>query len=207
MGTLVLAGLFFAAASFFLLTVTEKRIETATDFMVVQKTGQQDFYTMFKSSEYLGKVLGESIYSEKFINTVIETGKVNSEFLPFDKQDRLKEWRQMVMVAKNIELGMLRVSVKSDSEREATRVMQGIEQVLIEKNALFRGGDEGSVEIRVLSGPIVSRNPDFSEIALVVLVGFVSGVMLATLYLLIKSGRRTGYAGLAISRDMLPNEG
>lgn len=187
LGSLFLIGLFAGAASFFVLTLTENRFETSVDFLVVQgNAASQDFYTISRSSEYLGKVLSEAIYSERFITAVIETGKVNPEFLPFDKRDRLVTWRHMVTVGKNIELGLLRVSVKSDSEREAVRVMEAVSAVLIEKNALFRGGDEKGVDVRVLSGPITERNPSPKEIIAVVVGGFAFSILLALLFLFLK---------------------
>lgn len=178
-GSLLLAGIFVAAASFFAVTVLSPRVKVTTDYMVVQtNTQSQDFYSLFKSSEYLGKVLSESIWSERFINAVIETGKVSKEFLPFDKSERLKAWRGMVSVEKNIELGMISVTVKSDTDREAGKVMQAITDVLITKNVEFRGGDEKAVEIRILSGPITDRNPSPKELATIVALGFLAGVSL-----------------------------
>ncbi len=176
-GTLFLAGFFVAAVSFFSVTLFSPRFKVETDFLVVQTNSQtQDFYTLFKSSEYLGKVLSESIWSERFINAVIETGKVNKEVLPLDKRERLKAWRDMVSVERNIDAGMLSVIVKADTERESGKVMQAISDVLITKNVEFRGGDEKAVEIRILSGPITERNPSPKELILIVVVGFFAGV-------------------------------
>lgn len=187
-GTLLLWGLLFGALSFFGLVMTEKPFQTKMDFLVVQaNASSQDFYTQFKSSEYLGKVLSESIYSERFINALVETGKVNKEFLPFDKGDRLATWSKMVTVEKNLELGIISVTVKGEKERDVARVMDGIAVVLTEKNALFRGGDEKSVEIRILSGPILSENPDLSKILKVVMVAFLAGVFMATFFIVVKS--------------------
>ena len=187
-GTLLLWGFLFGALSFFGLVMTEKPFQTKMDFLVVQtNTSNQDFYSMFKSSEYLGKVLSESVYSERFINALVETGKVNKEFLPFDKGDRLATWSKMVTVEKNLELGILSVTVKGEKERDVARVMDGIAVVLTEKNSLFRGGDEKSVEIRILSGPILSENPDLSKILKVVLGAFLAGVFMATFFVVVKS--------------------
>ncbi|MDP3957132.1 MAG: hypothetical protein Q8Q10_01350 [bacterium] len=158
------------------------------DFLVVQtNVGNQDFYTQFKSSEYLGKILSEAIYSERFINAVVETGKVNTEFLPFDKKDRLKTWSEMVFVKNNLELGIISVTVKSDRERDAARIMDGITLVLTQQNSLFRGGDEKSVDIRILSGPILERNPTKSEIFKVVLGGFFAGFFLTGVWLIVRN--------------------
>lgn len=187
-GTLLLWGVLFGALGFFGLMVTEKPFQTKMDFLVVQtNAGNQDFYTQFKSSEYLGNVLGEAIFSERFVNAVVETGKVNSEFLPFNKKDKLKAWKEMVAVQKNMELGIISVTVSGKSEREISRTMDAIAVVLAERNSLFRGGDEKSVEIRVLSGPILEQNPTLTKIAKVVMAAFLAGVFVATFFVVVKS--------------------
>ena len=187
-GSMLVLGFFLAAISFVGLIFFEKPYQSSMDFLVVQTNGQtQDFYTQFKSSEYLGKVLSEAIFSERFINAVVETGKVNTEFLPFDKKDRLKTWSQTVFVKNNLELGIISVTVKSDRERDAARIMDGITLVLTQQNSLFRGGDEKSVDIRILSGPILERNPTTSEIFKVVLGGFFAGLFLTGVWLIVRN--------------------
>lgn len=195
-GTLLLWGVLFGALGFFGLMVTEKPFQTKMDFLVVQtNAGNQDFYTQFKSSEYLGNVLGEAIFSERFVNAVVETGKVNAEFLPFNKKDKLKAWKEMVAVQKNMELGIISVTVSGKSEREISRTMDAIAVVLAERNSLFRGGDEKSVEIRVLSGPILEQNPTLSKIAKVVMAAFLAGVFVATFFVVVKSELRPVVVG------------
>ena len=197
-GTLIIWGLLFGALGFFGLIMTERPFQTKMDFLVVQTNAtNQDFYTQFKSSEYLGKVLGEALYSERFVDALVETGKVNKEFLPFDKGRRLIAWKKMVAVENNLELGILSVTVKGDRERDIARVMDGIAIVLTEKNTLFRGGDEKSVEIRILSGPILSENPDFSKMLKVTFAAFLAGVFLSAFFIVVKFELSPRYA----SRD------
>lgn len=192
-GSLILAGIFVAALSFFAVTLVAPRFKVTTDFMVAQvNTTSQDFYTLFKSSEYLGKILAESMQSERFINAVIESGKVSKEFLPTDKRERLEAWREMVTVRSMADLGMLSVVVKADTDREASKVMQGITEVLMIRNAEFRGGDEKAIEMRILSGPITERNPNPKELVLIVVTGFLAGVSLMTLRIVTRAALR-GY--------------
>ncbi len=191
-GTLILWGILFAALSFFGLMVTEKPFQTKMDFLVVQVNAtNQDFYTQFKSSEYLGKILAEAVYSDRFIDALVETGKINKEFLPFDKQKRLATWGNMVTVEKNLELGIIGVTVKGDRERDVARIMEGIAQVLTEKNSLFRGGDEKSVEIRILSGPILEQSPNISKIMKTALMAFLAGLFVSAFFLVVKFESRS----------------
>ncbi len=187
-GVMVLVGLLFSALSFFALMLTEKRYQTHMDFLVVQtSTENQDFYSLFKSSEYLSKLLSEAIYSERFINAVVETGKVNSEFLPFDKKQRLDKWGSMVSVRKNLELGVIGVTIKGDRERDIARIMEGVSEVFTQKNSLFRAGDEKSVEIRILSGPILEQSPTIAKIVKVLLAAFASGFLLTAFIVIVRS--------------------
>lgn len=192
-GSIFLFGFFIAAATFFVETAISPRYAVRTDFMVVQLSGSQDFYTLFKSSEYLGKVLSESIYSERFINAVLETGKVSAQgFLPTDKRARLSAWRSMVGVEKNIELGMLSVTVRADTEREANKVMDALSDVLINRNTEFRGGEAKAVEIRILSGPITDRNPTPKQLILLSFIGFLAGAFVRATWFMLRTFDRPG---------------
>lgn len=190
-GSLVLFGVLTAAVTFFLTTAFSPRYIVETDFMVVQSSNSQDYYTLFKSSEFLSRVLGETLYSDRFIDAIIGTGKVNEKtFLPINKRDRLNAWRSLVTVNKNAELGMLRVGVKADSEKAAGTVMDAITDVLVNHNQDFRGGDPNAVRIQVLTGPITDRNPKPSQLVLIAALGFLGGVFLRLLPIVLRSGVR-----------------
>lgn len=185
LGIMLLFGVLFAILGFSGLMLVSKPVSVSMDFLVVQTGPQaQDFYSQFKSSEYLGKVLSEAVYSERFITAVVETGNVTNQFLPIDKRDRLKEWQKMISVHNNLELGIIGVTVSGSNERTLTNITRAVSGVLTERNILFRGGDEKSVEVRVLSGPIVEHNPTVARIVGVVGCGFITGFLLTALYFL-----------------------
>lgn len=182
-GSIFLSGLLVGSLAFFSLVFFSKHFKVTTDFLVVQTgAGQsQDFYSMLKSSEYLGKVLSESVQSEKFIGAVVETGGVDSNFLPGNPKDRLDAWEKMVKVTNNPDVGTLHIEVYDNNDRNALHIAQAVGQVLTERNSLFRSGDEKSVEMRILSGPIVEPNPGIDAIAVVVGAGAILGISLTLL--------------------------
>jgi uncharacterized protein involved in exopolysaccharide biosynthesis len=92
-------------------------------------------------------------------------------------------------VNKNLELGILSVSVKNDRERDAVRILEAIQEVLTTKNQLFRSGDEKSVEMRVLTGPLTERNPSANELGAAGVAGFFAGALLALFFIGMKNGR------------------
>ena len=124
---------------------------------------------------------------ERFVDALVDTGKVNREFLPFDQGQRLTTWGKMVTVENNLELGILSVTVKGSTARDVSRIMDGVSQVLTEKNMLFRGGDEKSIEIRILSGPILTQNPTMTQILKVVVAAFLAGVFIAAFFMIVRS--------------------
>lgn len=187
-GMVFLTAVFVAAASFLFLVVFEKSFMVRTDFLITQNNpNSQDFYAMSRSSEYIGKVLSEAVYSDRFIDAVIETGKVSSNFLPLDRNDRLEEWAKRVNIRKNLELGIIQVEVFDNDQKQAGRLSQAIADVMTQRNNLFRGGDEKSVEVRILSGPIVEKNPSASRLVLAAIGGFLFGGLLALLRIFVKT--------------------
>jgi capsular polysaccharide biosynthesis protein len=192
LGTLILMGVLGASLAFFLLMFTTPHYRITSEFLVVQTSGgNQDFYSQFKSSEYLSKVLAEAIQSESYINAVIETGKVSPAMLPVDKKDRLEEWAEMVTVKKNLELGVIEIQVSGDNQKDITAVMEGVTDVLVNKNVMFRGGAPESVQIKTLSGPILERVPGAGLMIKTILAGFLAGFFVTLLVVFLKARKKS----------------
>lgn len=177
-GTIILAGLFVASLSFLFLIINEKNFKVSTSYLVVQNQGNsQDFYTLTKSSEYIGKVLSEGVYSELFINEIVKTGKVKQEFLPFDKKSKIEEWSKIVKVNRNAELGMIDIVVFNNNQSDALSIAQGISDVLMTKSNLFLGEGQ-NIQIKILSGPVLEKNPSITNMGFAILGGFIFGILL-----------------------------
>ena len=179
LGIMILVGVLIAALSFLFLVMSQKNFRVSTDFLVVQnQTTGQDYYSLSKSAEYIGRILGESVHSEAFINEVVKTEKVNSEFLPFDKKKKLDEWSRRVQIKRSQQLAILSIDVLANDQREAVNISDAVAEVLTQKNNLFRGGDQ-NIEVRILSGPIVEKNPSLSNLAAVIIGGLLVGILIS----------------------------
>lgn len=177
-------GVLVAALSFLFLVVSQKNFKVGTEFLIVQnQSGAQDFYSLSKSAEYIGKILNEAVYSELFIDEVVKTEKVNSEFLPFNKKDRMDDWKKIVKVNNNPQLGILEVDTFGNDQKETLAISEAISQVLTTKNNLFRGEGQ-NIDVRILSGPILENNPSFSDITLVMIAGFLAGVVMSIFWII-----------------------
>ncbi len=177
-GLILLVGLFVAAISFMLLLVVEKKFESSASLLIISKSAQEgDFYSQFKYSEYLVKLLGDAVYSDRFLDAAIDTGKFDRKILPVDKRQAIDQWEKIVVVKQRLDLGMLSLSVKRDNNREAEQILSAATEVLTKQNTLFRGGDEGSVEVKLVAGPLTEKIPSFTEAVTVTLLGFILGIL------------------------------
>ncbi|NTW27511.1 MAG: hypothetical protein HGA36_04260 [Candidatus Moranbacteria bacterium] len=188
--TIMLIGLLTAALSFFILVVKEKNFKVSTDYLIVQnQTTSQDFYTLSKSAEYIGKILNEGVYSEIFIGEVVKTGKVSPEFLPFDKKEKLKTWSNAVSVGLNPDLGIINVQVFDNDQKKALAISDAIAEVLSTKSNLFYGAGQ-NIDVKVLSGPVLEKNPSLMNIIAVSVGGFALGIMLSALWVISRDDRK-----------------
>jgi len=184
-GIIILFGLIFSLISFYAFIFTQKRYETTTDFLIIQEQeGNQDFYSLSKSAEYMGGVLSEAVYSSIFIEELKKTDKVSVLYFPSDGREALKKWKKAVKIERSTSLGIIKIKVYDNDKRVSESISQGISEIMINKNHLFRG--KVNTEVRILSGPIVEKNPNLMEIILVICGGFLAGVAMKILHIYYK---------------------
>ena len=182
----ILVGLFIGAVSFLILVVSQKSFKSNTDILVVQtQEANNDFYAMSRSADYLGDILSQAVYSEKFLNEVLSTGKVSNAIFPVDSLEKKKTWQKMINIQKSATTGILSVQVFGDTANQVKNVSDGVMDVLINKNSTFLGINQ-NLKIQVLSGPIVEKNPSFTQIILACLGGFLVGMILVFMLVIYK---------------------
>ncbi len=172
----ILIGLFMALAGSGVLFLIQDRYRSSADFLVTSTQGGQDYYTATRSAEYMSRVLSEVLYSERFMNAIIETGKVSDAYFPQDKKERLEMWAQSLSIKRNSEIGFVSVSVTGKNDRDVYRLSQALVQVLGTNSAVVFGDDVSNIKIRLLSGPILERNPSASQFLTLLITSVVLGV-------------------------------
>jgi|GEM_PF-540834 len=198
---LFLAGVLLGTLSFFLLVVTQKSSRATTDLLVVQNSGNAtDYYAMSKSIDYLNGILLESVYSEKFLEEMKNIDSATVSFLPVDKADRLTAWQKTVILKKNTNAGIITAQVFGDNAKQTTKISNVLIDVLTNKYALFLGQGQ-NIEVKVLSGPIVEKNPTVTQIILVSLGGFVIGILLFGFWVFYQEEARKNSAIMSFGKN------
>lgn len=181
--SMVLAGLLVAALSFLFLVTTQNNFRAGTDLLVVQnQNGFTDYYALSKSADYLTSVLVESVYSEKFIGEVKNTGLVSMTFLPANKLDALKKWESVVKISRNQNLGIVHMEVFGADQKQVIDISNAVIQVMTTKNYMFLGSGQ-NIDVRVLSGPIWEKNPTIVNITITMVSGFLVGIVLSLMWI------------------------
>lgn len=187
--TAVLVGLLVSAIVFASSVFLMRPFVASTSYQLIQSgTEVKDYYTSFKSSEYLGRVLTEALASGSYVQAVTEAGGIPDGYLPTDAKKSLSAWQKQVTVnTDRIDLGVLEVKVYGKTREEVAQVSTGVQKVLIEQNEKFRAGAKEDLTVRVFTDTLVEANPSVTR--LVILLTSVAFAV-TILYLLVVIARR-----------------
>lgn len=182
LGTVFLFSLIISLVSFYAFIFSQKRYQVKTDLLISKsQDSNQDFYTASKEIEYMEGVLAESIYSSVFISELRNEDSLENFYFSVDENEALSDWKKTIEVERSANLGSMKLRVYDDNKNNALAVAEAVNDILINRNYLF--GGKTSTEVKILTGPIIQKNPDIKSVILVVLGGFVIGFMLNTLYI------------------------
>jgi capsular polysaccharide biosynthesis protein len=177
-GLMILVGFLLAAVSFWGIMLLSPRYQSNLDVLVIQNQESfVDSYTLAKSTEHFSKLLSESVYTETFLNKVIEGDPELSKILPIEREDRMKAWGRMVQTSINVELGMIHLKALANDKGQVERMSKTIASVLAENNNLFISENQ-NIEVRMINAPLIKNNPGMNILIFTVVASFLIGVLL-----------------------------
>ena len=175
---MILVGLLLAAISFWGIMLLSPRYQSNFDVLVVQnQEGFVDSYTLAKSTEYFSRLLSESVYTETFLNKVIEGDPDLSKILPVGREDRMKAWGKMVQTSINVDLGMIHLKTLANGKADVERLSKTIGNVLAQNNNLFISENQ-KIEVRMINAPLIKNNPGTNMLIFTVVASFLIGMLL-----------------------------
>lgn len=189
LATALLIGLLASAIVFAASVFLMRPFVATTSYQLIQSNAEvKDYYTSFKSSEYVGRVLTEAMASGSYVQAVTEAGGIPDGYLPSDAKKALSNWQKQVTVnTDRIDLGVLEVKVYGKNRDEVSQVSTGVQKVLIEQNEKFRPGAKEDLIVRVFTDTLVEANPSVLRLV-VILLSVAFGV--TTLWLLAVIAKR-----------------
>lgn len=176
--TVSLVTLFLTAIVFAVSAFLTPKYESDMSILVIQKQPEDkiDAYSAAKSAEYLSDIFSKVIYSDSFIDDVVQSPLGITRKFPIDKEDRKKEWTKDVKVKKINSTGILEISVFDVSRKEAEKIVQAIAWNLSTNNGKYHGGGQ-KIVVNAIDGPITSQNQARPNVLLNSLLAFLIGII------------------------------
>jgi capsular polysaccharide biosynthesis protein len=171
--TLLLTASVFAVSAFL-----TPQYESDMSILVIQKQPEDkvDAFSAAKSAEYLSDIFSKVIYSDSFIDDVIQSPLNITRKFSSDKEERKKEWEKDIKVRKINNTGILEISVFDPSRKEAERIVQAIAWNLSTNNGKYHGGGQ-KIVVNTIDGPITSQNQARPNVLLNSLLAFLIGII------------------------------
>lgn len=116
-----------------------------------------DPYTASKTSDYINSILGEVIYSNSFIQTVMASQFHLKDELGSEPEQRAKNWKDMVKVQIQENKGIIAIDVYHPDRNQADQFAQAIAFTLINNNQAYHGlGDK--ISLKLIDQPYTTSN-------------------------------------------------
>lgn len=146
-------------------------------------SGLADPYTVSRSNEYLSTLLSQVVYSSSFFNMVTTNPqyRVDASFFSGSYSDRLKQWRKTVATKVVDSSGIIEVNVYHEVPDQARMITLAINDVLINQNANYHGGQ--GVKVSILDQPLVSDYPNKPNLVFNFFFSFVFGIFLSLIFI------------------------
>ncbi len=147
-----------------------------------------DPYTVIKSAERVGENLSQIVETSSFLSQVLESDlRIVSKVFPKDENKRRKYWKQTIDPQVSPGTGLLRVTAYSVDGRQAEIISDAVINTLVENGVEYVGPQ---VEFKAVEKAVVSNFPVKPNLIANAIVGFLFGLILASLRVLFKKEKK-----------------
>jgi len=161
-----LAILFVAGALVFSVSLMLPiRYQANSSVLITQKDAAGlDAYKEVKSAEFTGKIVGQVILSNAFMESVTGQSDPAKRLLTgaSDPEDRLKTWRKAVRVDQVSNTGVLNLAVLAGSREDAKSIMETIVAQLGNDTQNFLANPQ--IGIKVVNQPYYLGQPAYPQV-------------------------------------------
>lgn len=158
--------------------------------LIIQATSPTlDAFTAVKSSEKVGRNLGNVIASSSFLErTLLANPKIDAAGFPQDERKRRKAWGRTVESSVAPETSVMEVRVYHQRPTQAHAIAEGIGNVLVREAREYTGSQD--ISVKVIDSPLVSRFPVRPNIPLNTVLGLILGALFGAVFEYLRGTRR-----------------
>ncbi len=176
----VLTIAFFTVLSFTVSAVLPAKYQSDISLIVIQKQSSEkvDAFSATKSAEFLSSILSRVIYTYSFFKEVQEAPFAARDDFSFDPEERIEQWKKVVLVSKVNNTGIIHVSVLDSNRMQAEETAKAIAWTYVNKSGDYHGGGD-RVEVKVIDGPNTPLQPTVPNVLQNTLFGLIVGIVIA----------------------------
>lgn len=178
--TMLIITMIITAIVFSVSALMTPKYRSDISVIVIQKQASYkvDAFSAAKSAEYLSDILSKAIYTDTFMQDVIDAPVgIDNKFSNIP-EERKEEWKKAVAVKKLNNTGIIEISVYDTSRAEAEKIARAIEWSLSVRGDKYHGGGE-RIKVELIDGPITSVKSVKPNVLLNTLLGFIFGVAIS----------------------------
>ena len=171
--TILITGIVFSVSAFL-----TPQYGSKISILVIQSqpNDKVDAYSAAKSAEYLSDILAKVIYSDSFMQKILEAPSGAELNLPSGAEDKKEYWRKKIDVKRINNTGIIEVTAFDRDRTNAEKIAEAISWAYGVKGNEYHGGGD-RVRIEKIDGPITSTNPAKPNILLNTLLGIIIGLI------------------------------
>jgi capsular polysaccharide biosynthesis protein len=160
------------------------KYEASVKLLTIFNQNNIDPYTASKTSDYINSILGEVIYSNSFIQSVMSSQFHIKDTLGSSQEQRAKNWKNMVKVQIQENKGIIAINVYNPDRNQADQLAQAIAFMIINNNQAYHGlGDK--VSIKMIDQPYATENWAEPKIGRNAGLGAIAGLVLGLTFIFI----------------------
>ncbi len=157
--------------------------------LVLQDAASSDAYSLSKSNEYLGNLFSQVVSSSSFYDQVRSSQyNIDKNYFSGNYSQQLKKWNQTVKTSTQGDTGIIEVNVYHPNVQEAKQIALAVNDILINKNQDYHGGQ--NVKVNIIDQPLISNYPVKPNLPYNAVIAIVASLVFALFYIYIFPERK-----------------
>ncbi|MEA2007278.1 MAG: hypothetical protein U9O20_03920 [Patescibacteria group bacterium] len=170
---IVYVSLILGAITFLVSTVISPKYKSEVSILIVQHN--VDTYSVVRSAGYLGDIFSQVLYTESFLNDVLESPFEIERNFSNDPKKKRSEWKKEVAIKKIADTGIVQIKVFDVSRIQAEKISSGIAWNFAVNGTKYHGGAD-NIEVKIIDGPITSSKPAYPNVLMNTIFGLMAGL-------------------------------
>lgn len=164
------------------------KYKSSIKLLAVFNQSNIDVYTASKTANYITGVLGEVIYSNAFINSVMRSGNVEDN-LGYGNENRQKAWKKSVKTTILENKGIIIIETYANKKSEAIKLSEEVGSILVRDHGNYDGSAD-RVNLKIIDTP--SSYDDWAILKIIrdMIMGLTAGLLIGLTFVIIFPNHR-----------------